>query len=135
MPNATVNGRMVYMPMIFGIPENPPPTPLVIYSATVPEDTNILNATLRATALYNQFSSSRPARVNSVGNGLSAVYYQSGPKPAGKIGAFHVITGCDNKGNRRQELWPAAGQFCVRTGKWKPSLEIMIKGASYVERE
>jgi len=124
------------MPIIFGIPESPPPIPLVIYSPTVPEGNHILNATLKGTRLYNQFSSSRPARVAaSERNGLSAVYFQSGPQPAGTIGAFHVIAGCDIKGNRRQELWPAKGQFCVRTGKWKPSLEIMIKYDSYVQRE
>ncbi|KAF8446664.1 hypothetical protein BGX38DRAFT_1271038 [Terfezia claveryi] len=72
------------MPSIFGPIDLP--TPLVIYYPTVPEHTNILKATLKNTALYNQFSSSPARVVASESKGLSAVYYQSGSNPAGKTG-------------------------------------------------
>lgn len=133
LSNPTVDGKLVYLPVRIGIPENPPPSPLVIYSTSIPADTNLLKATLRNKALYNKFSSTPAKVVASERKGLSAVVYQGGLTRSGKSGAFKVIKGCDNRGHARQELWPATGRFCVRTGRRKPELEVMIKSVRYKE--
>lgn len=140
--NSTVDNRYVYLPSRIGIPESPPPAPLVIYGSktAIPTDTSIFKGTLQTTALYTQYFSA-PAKTADYTTpaGLSSVFFQSAGtmspiKRAVRTGSFKVVQGCDGTGRARQEFWPTEGKFCVRSG-WKPELELLIKTAAYVEGE
>ena len=127
------------MPILFGIPERPIFTPLVIYPSTAPTDTNVLKATLKQKQLFNQFSRI-PAKVVAVPdrNGLFKVYFRTNGLvgvPDDTTGAFYVIQGQCGPGNlNSDELRSGLGNFCIITSG-TTSATVHIKTDEYDERE
>lgn len=136
-PGGPYDGRLVYLPVLFGIPENVLITPLVIYPGTVPVETNVLEASLKSKQLLYRFSNV-PAKVATVPGrkGLLEVYFRNNAlngNPVDTTGAFHVLQGCNTNGVNRDELWPVLGNFCVTAGATE--IKLHIKTDEYEERE
>ncbi|KAF8473392.1 hypothetical protein BDZ91DRAFT_790143 [Kalaharituber pfeilii] len=127
------DGKQIYIARRIGIPENPPPSPLVTYLDEAPDHVLALNGTLEDGYLVHNGNVENPAQVAPVADvpGLNAVYYQDGI--TGTFGKFQIIYGCDILGHARMELWPAEGGFCIKPGSVSPEYEVYIKTTKSVD--